>query len=389
VLSGRFLLAVRHTQRHPGRSVVLVLCLAAAIFVPLSAATLMQRYERDLGARAAGTPLLVGTRGSRVELVLQALYFRAAEVQGLTWRDFEELTGTGRGLCVPLHVGCRAQGRPLVATTPEYAEVRGLALREGTDPLRIGEATLGAGAARALGFGVGDTLHTDQEESYDLARPPSLALRVVGVYEARGTADDEAVFVDVKTAWAALGLGHGHVAPEEVDEALIVSRAPGSVRLSGALVEHAALDGEAAASFHLHAGAAGLPLSGIIVVPHSPKDGTLLRTSVESSRALQAVVPSAVVDELLGLVLRVKRFFDLVGGLLAVTTAVLVALVWTLSSRLRAAEMRTLARIGAPRSTRWILYGLELGLVLGCAVLLALGGVALTMAVMPNLLLQS
>ena len=143
-LQGRALLALRHVQHHRGRSVVLVACIALTVYVPLVATWLMARYEDSLGARARETPLLVGARGNRYDLVLGALYFRPAELQEVTWREYDDLVAAGRGVCIPLHVGCTAQGRPLVATTVEYAEHRGLGLAAGTDPLRIGEATLGA-----------------------------------------------------------------------------------------------------------------------------------------------------------------------------------------------------------------------------------------------------
>jgi putative ABC transport system permease protein len=385
MIRGRLLLALRHAQHHRARTLVLVGCIALALFVPLVASVLMARYERELGARAAATPLLVGARGNRFDLALNALYFRQAELEPVPWSEYERLAAEGRGVCIPLHVGCTARGRALVATTAEYAELRELALASGTDPLRIGEATLGATAAHELGLGVGDTLYTDQVESYDIARPPALRLRVVGVYTRRGTPDDGAVFVDVKTAWAVLGIAHGHVDVSTVDETLVVSRAPGSVQLSGAVIEHAELDDETIASFHLHAGPAALPLSAVIVVPFSAKDGTLLCTEVNTGRTYQALVPSDVVADLLGVVFRVKRFFDLVGVVLGVTTAVLVALVFVLSSRLRAAEMRTLDHIGAPRSTALALHGLELAAVLALAALAALAAVGATLALLPNL----
>jgi putative ABC transport system permease protein len=165
----------------------------------------------------------------------------------------------------------------------------------------------------------------------------------------------------------------------------VVSRAPGSVQLSGALIEHAELDDETLATFHLHAGPDALPLSAVIVTPTTAKDGTLLRVSVNTGSAYHALVPSEVVADLLGVVFRVKRFFDLVGLVLGVTTAVLVVLVFGLSSRLRAAEMRTLDHIGAPRSTALALHGLELAAVLALAALVALAAVGTTLTLLPNL----
>lgn len=388
-VNGLALLALRYAAHHPGRSIVLTACIAVTLFLPAAATSLMQRYDEDLRRRADATPLLVGARGNRFDLTLAALYFRPAELATIPWSEFERLAASGRGLCIPLHVGATARGRPLVATTAEYAELRGSVLAAGSEPLRIGEATLGSEVARELGLGVGDVLYTDQVESYDIARPAALRLRVAGVYAPHGradpTPDDGAVFVDVKTAWAVLGLAHGHAAEEDIPDELVVSRTERSLQVSGALIEEAALDEADVTEFHVHGGPETLPLSAVVVVPHGAKDATLLKSEVNASREWQCVAPRDVVDDLLGAVFRVKQLVDGVGAVLALSTALLVALVLALSSRLRAGEMRTLERIGAPRSTALALYGLELGAVVLAAALAAAVALAATLAFLPDL----
>ena len=100
---------------------------------------------------------------------------------------------------------------------------------------------------------------------------------------------------------------------------------------------------------------------------------------------LQAVTPSAVIDDLLGVVFRVKAFFDLVGVFLILTTAALVGLVFLLSSRLRTSEMRTLDRIGAPKSAARTLIGLEILGTLAVAIILSVSATALTLRLLPDL----
>ena len=46
--------------------------------------------------------------------------------------------------------------------------------------------------------------------AFDVAGTFPLKMKVVGVLAPTGTADDEAVFVDLKTAWVIAGLAHGH-----------------------------------------------------------------------------------------------------------------------------------------------------------------------------------
>ena len=78
------------------------------------------------------------------------------------------------------------------------ARGRNLALR--------GDCVLGAGAAKALGLEHGDSLLSSPETLFDLAGVYSLKMRVAGILAPTHSADDLAVFVDLKTAWIIQGL---------------------------------------------------------------------------------------------------------------------------------------------------------------------------------------
>ena len=384
-MNGLLYLAWRHLDAHRGRALLVVSCIALALWVPWTASRLAARYDVELRARAEATPLVVGAPGNRYDLTLAALYFRPTELDTVPYSAFEALAAGGRALCIPLHLRFTARKAPIVATSVEYAEFRGLALAEGRDPLRIGEVTLGAGVAERLGLGTGGHLYSDPTELYDIARPPALKMRVAGVYAGSGTPDDDAVFVDIRTAWVLEGIAHGHADTDDIDEDLVLSRTEDSVAVSGALIEYAEVTPENEASFHYHGDTSLLPLSAVLAVPHSVKDGTLLKSGVNARKKRLAVTPTAVIDDLLGVVFRIKRFFDLVGAFLVGTTAALVALVFLLATRLRARELVTLDRMGAPRRAAAALVGLEITAVLAVATAAAWLMTAGTLAALPDL----
>ncbi len=384
-MNGIVHLAWRHANAHRGRSLLLVCCIALALWVPWTAGALAERYDTDLRARAASTPLVIGAPGNRYDLTLAALYFRPSELEAVAYSELERLQSEGRAVCIPLHLRNTARGSPVVATSIEYIEFRRLSLADGRDALRIGEVALGAEGARQLSLAVGDHIYSDPTELYDISQPSALRMHVVGVYERTGTPDDDAVFCDVRTAWVLEGIAHGHTEANEIDESLVLSRSESSVSVSGALIEHAEVTPENEASFHYHGDTDLLPLTAILALPYSRKDATLLRSAINAHREHQAVMPELVIDDLLGVVFRIKAFFDLVGLFLIVTTAALVALVFLLSSRLRAAEMRTLDRIGAPRRAALGLIGLEVIGVLLLATALAGSLTGITLVLLPDL----
>ncbi len=371
-MTGTLLLAWRHAVRHRGRTLVLVACIALTLALPAAAQRVVDRFRAQLTARADATPILVGPRASRFDVLFAGLHFRAGDLRPLPNRLHESLLEEPGILSIPIHLGFTARGRPIVGTGSEYAELRGHEIRAGAPAALLGDAVLGSAAASSLGLGPGDEIASDQRELYDIAVPPSIRLAVTGVLAPTGTADDDAIFVDVRTCWLLAGRIHGHDDAAALAErgSAVIGAEGDHVAVRAELVERNAV-GEEAALFHAHGDLAEAPLTVLILVPETEKVGTIVRARLDASPEHQAFVPSRVVEDLLAAVFRVKRLVDALALLLGVSTAALVALIFALTIRMRAAELETLHRIGCPRWTTVRLVGMELLVIVAGAVLLA------------------
>ena len=386
-MKGVMLLSTRHLQANPALTTILVLCLAITLFVPVATSLLTARYERSLVARSDATPLVVGAKGSRFDLVLGALYFRQSEIDPVKHALYEELRTNDELLVIPLHVGYTAQAQPVVGTTLDYLDWRGLRTERGRRPAAVGEAVLGARAAERLGVALdGDTtIFSDQPELYDIARPPAVKLRVVGVLAATGTPDDDAVFVDIKTTWLLGGFLHGHREVTTIDDPdMLIGRTDEHVAVSGALIENNEVTGDNVESFHMHGDPSQLPLTAVIVDPATAKAGTMAKAQINVAGAAQMVEPRLIVDELLEFVFRIKAALDALAAVLAVCTALLGILVLVLSLRLRAGEIATLQRMGCGRNTVFMLCASEVGMIVALSLLLAAVGVAAAVQLAPE-----
>lgn len=383
-LHGVWFLSWRHLRHQWLVSGLLVASLAVSLFLPWMATTLVARYQTQLVQRSDATPLLLGAKGNRFDLTLASLYFRSADLEPVPFGQCRALIAKRYGIAVPILLGDTARDHPIVATTVEYHEARGLAPVAGAPARRLGDAVLGANVAAALELGPGATLFSDPREIYDIARPAALKLRVTGVLPATGTPDDDAVFVDLNTGWLLEGLLHGHAEPQDLDPNLRLGGTDEDVILGPALIEINEVTPETAASFHLHADPDTLPISAVLLFPKDEKSATLAKAYVNTATPQQMVVPRAVIDDLMAVVFRVKTFFDLLTAVLGTATALLAALVVLLSMRLRRNEMRTLDRIGASPGTVGRLYLTEGLIIVGFAVALAaIAGFSL-LAVVPN-----
>jgi len=386
-VKGVLLLSTRHLLANPGLALVLIVCLALTGFVPVVTGVLATRYERTLVARGHSTPLVAGATGSRFDLVLAALYFRRSDIQPVRFGVCTELRAVPDLLAIPIHTGYTAQGEPLVGTSVDYFQWRGLRAERGRLPALIGEAVVGARVAARLGLAPGETIFTDQPELYDLAKPPAIRLLVVGVLSVSGTPDDDAVFTDMKTVWMAGGFLHGHRDAETIEEGdLLIGRTDEHVAVSGALIEHNEARRDNLASFHLHGDADELPLTAVIVDPATAKAGTMMKARMNVIGAVQMVEPREVVDELLEFVFRIKEALDALSVVLAVCTGLLGALVIMLSLRLRAPEIATLHRMGCGRSTVFRLCLSEIAIIVAAAFVIAAAGVAAAARFAPDLI---
>jgi putative ABC transport system permease protein len=189
-----------------------------------------------------------------------------------------------------------------------------------------------------------------------------------------GSPDDHAVFVDIKTAWIIEGIGHGHTDLTKTDDAgIILKKKDGEVVGNAAMVEYTEITAANIASFHFHGSMDGFPITSVIVLPDSDKSATVLKGRYSVSPTLQMLVPVRVIEELMGIVFQVKRFFDANFALVCLATLLFMVLVVMLSLRIRKREMETMFRIGCTRLTVFRLQIIELGIVL--VISLAIAGV--------------
>ena len=270
-------LAWRYLVHHRFKSAVVIGSVTLVLALPAGLQVLLDRSAAALTARAVATPLLVGARGSPLELTLDSLYFESDTPPSMRYAEVKRLARYDLGTAVPLHTRFSARGRPIVGTTPEYFEQRGLDLARGRGLAILGDCVLGTGAARDLGLGPGDSLVSSPETLFDLAGVYPLAMSVVGVLAPADGPDDRAIFVDLKTAWVIAGLAHGHqdlTLPEAATG--VLSRDDKRIVANASVREYERITPDNIDSFHFHGDTEGFPVTAAIVFPPNDKSATLL-----------------------------------------------------------------------------------------------------------------
>jgi putative ABC transport system permease protein len=285
-----------------------------------------------------------------------------------------------------MYVRFKARGAPIVGTSLDYFDLRGLQVAQGRKFALLGEAVIGAAVATELGLEPGDDLLSSPETLFDLAGVYPLKMRIVGVLAPSNSADDLAVFVEVKTAWVVQGLVHGHQDLAEVtDPTLVMDRSDGKVTATAKVAQYTQITPENIDSFHFHGDPADYPITAVIALPYDRKAGAILRGRYVAAGADsdvlsgQITVPSDVVAELLANIFRIKSVLDAVILVVGLATALALVLVFALSLRLRQREIQTMFKLGCSRMMTARLLGAEILIILvasGVLTLLLLGVVS-------------
>jgi len=368
-------LAWQYLRFNKGKTVVLVGSISLVIFLPAGLYVMIEQGSQTLTARAEATPLLIGPQGSASDLTLSALYFRKPTLKSIAFEQVKQVNESGFAFGIPLHLRYAVEDQPIIGTTLDYFDFRGLTVSQGRQIAMLGECVLGAGAAGALGVTVGDHVLSTPAGAFDVAGTYPLKMPVVGILKPAETADDDAVFVDIKTTWVISGLAHGHTdVTQPGAESGVLKREESNVVANASVLSYTEITADNLASFHFHGNPDSFPIDAVVAVPKDRKSGILLRGRYQKQAiAVQMIVPLKVIQELLDTVFVVRDYVVLAGVGVAVVAFGIMALVFALSIRLRRREIETIRKIGGARQRLLGVLSAEIVIVVAAGLGLAAG----------------
>jgi putative ABC transport system permease protein len=346
-------IAWKYIGYNKAKTGTLIACITLISFLPVALQLLLNESERQLMSRAVSTPLIVGAKGSALDLVMNTIYFGDQVPELITMGASSQVDDTELALPIPMYVRFRARGNPVVGTTLDYFDFRGLKIQKGRQLALLGDCVLGAKVADALDLKPGDSLVSSPETLFDLAGVYPLKMKVVGVLEKSHTSDDLAVFVDLKTTWVIQGLGHGHKDVTRLkDPTLVLKRSKSNVAATAKLYHFTEITESNMNNFHFHGNLEGYPITAVIALPYDEKSGTILRGRYLSKKETQQIIrPTDVIDGLLQNIFRIKNVLDAVISVVVLATILVIVLVFALSIRLRQREIQTIFKLGCSRLT--------------------------------------
>ncbi len=367
-------LAWQYILHNKIKTIIMVIAITIIIYLPAGLNILVKESQMQLMERATSTPLIIGSQGSSLDLVINTLYFEPTEIKELTMLAVEKIIYTGFATPIPMYIKFKARDFPIVGTEMEYFNLRDLEIERGDNLAVLGDCVIGSSVAKQLSLNPGDTIISSPENMLDIAGVYPLKMNIVGVLKESNSPDDRAIFTDIKTAWVINGLGHGHEDLAESEDGSVLLGVEGNNYIANAkLYKYNTITSENADKFHFHGEQSNFPVTAVIAIPQTEKDEALLMGRyLSNDEESQIVKPDKVVEQLLSSIFRIKGFLDSVFFVIAVSTILLLALVVMLSLRLRSNEIQTMYRIGSSRFKIAELLVCEVGIIFAISLGLSL-----------------
>lgn len=226
-----WLIIYRSLRQHALSTVITAASIALACGLLLTVWMVKVQSQAAFTAAHAGFDAVLGARGSKLQLVLNALFHLEASPGNLAWSDYEQIRRhPAIKTALPIAVGDNLRGYRLVGTLPELFDVelapgRGFRLAAGRlFAPGTHEAVAGSFAAARLGLQPGDTFHPFHGLAFDERNQHAETYTVAGVLAPTNTPADRVIWLPLAGVQT-MG-GHDPRAATDVSAVLIQLRAP-------------------------------------------------------------------------------------------------------------------------------------------------------------------
>jgi putative ABC transport system permease protein len=193
---------------------LLALAVATLIILLLFSNQLGERFSRD----AQGIDLVVGAKGSPLQLILSSIYQMDAPTGNIPLESIALLRNhPAVAQVVPIALGDNFRGHRIVGTEPSYLELKGARLQSGRLFAAEGEVIIGSEVVRQTGMSLGQRflgnhgLGGGQEGAGHDQHP----FTVTGILAPTGTVADRLILTSIESVWDVHGIQYGETSEHD------------------------------------------------------------------------------------------------------------------------------------------------------------------------------
>ena len=288
-------LSLRNILHRPLQSLLSLLLLALGVGLISSVLSVQQQVEGQLEKNLKGIDMVVGAKGSPLQLILSAVL----QIDNPTGNiPLSEANRIRRHplvkYSIPLSYGDSYQGYRIVGTDTSYISLHGAALYEGELWDEGMEVVAGAEAARSLELSIGDTFLSTHGLGDSGPAHDHQAFTIVGILDWSGSVADRLLLTSTQSVWDI----HAKPPPEEHSDKGHDHEERGHEGHEHEEHDHKEHEEHAHGEEHREE---GREITALLVKFKSPAGAIMLPRAINENTPMQAAVPSYQVNRLLDL----------------------------------------------------------------------------------------
>ncbi|MDR2037975.1 MAG: FtsX-like permease family protein [Bacteroidales bacterium] len=201
-----FRIGFKNAKDKPLSTILSMVLFATGVFIISFLLLMKDQLESHLERNVAGINLVVGAKGSPIQLILSSIYHIDYPTGNISYTESERL---GKhpliARTISLALGDNYKGYRIVGTTKDYADLYHGELHEGNFWKEDFEVTIGAKTAEVTGLKVGDHfagvhgfIETDHVHDH-------VQYKVAGIFDKTETVLDQLILTNISSVWRVHG----------------------------------------------------------------------------------------------------------------------------------------------------------------------------------------
>lgn len=207
-----FTISYKNLRTKPLSAVLNLVLFATGIFIISFLLMIKNQFENHFEKNIAGVNLVVGAKGSPLQLILSSIYHVDYPTGNIKLSEAEQLKHNPLvKQTIPLALGDNYQGFRIVGTNHDYASLYKGQLKSGTLWNTDFEVSIGAKVAREAGLKIGDRfagVHGFMAENNDVHN--EFQYKVTGIFAETGTVLDQLILTNIGSVWQIHSHHHHH-----------------------------------------------------------------------------------------------------------------------------------------------------------------------------------
>lgn len=207
-------IAWKNIRQNPATSILGILLTAFGTGILCVLLLTSQQIEEQLDNNSRGIDLVVGAKGSPIQLILSSIYHMDNPTGNISFTEAQQLAANPMvRLAVPLSLGDNYRGHRIVGTDSTFLQLYGLELAEGQIWQTDFEAAIGAEVAQKHNLKIGDKIygaHGLSSEGHTHDEHPYI---ITGIFEPAHHIADRLILTNLASVWRM----HGDHGDEEHD----------------------------------------------------------------------------------------------------------------------------------------------------------------------------